>query len=52
MENLYPATDLEMVMQLCAFCLWAFAARLGWRWADFLLVKLQELFHFMFHKWV
>ena len=48
MDAFYPVDDLEMAMQLAAFFLWAFAARLGWRWADFLLAKIRELFVLLF----
>lgn len=52
MEIFYPSDDFEVLRQLTSFLCWAFAARLGWRWADFLLAKLQELLRLMFHKQV
>ena len=48
MEIFYPSDDLEVAVQLAAIFLWAFAARFGWRFADFFLSKIHELLDLLF----
>ena len=43
MDIFHPSNDFEVLNQLFAFYCWAFAARLGWRYADWLIRKLGEL---------
>ena len=50
MDIFYPSDDFEVLRQLSAFFCWAFAARLGWRYADWLVRKLGELRRVFFRK--
>lgn len=43
MEIFHPADMLEVAIQMAAFFCWAFAARMGWRYADWMLQKFGEL---------
>lgn len=43
MEIFHPSDDFEVFRQLTSFFCWAFAARLGWRYADWMLRKIAEL---------
>lgn len=37
MDILHPDNVVEVIRQMLAFFCWFFAARLGWRYADWLL---------------
>lgn len=50
MEIFYPSDGLEVFRQMTAFYCWAFAARLGWSYADWLLRKCAELWRVLRRK--
>lgn len=45
MDIFYPDNVVEVIRQMLAFFCWFFAARLGWRYADWLLSRIFSLWH-------
>lgn len=43
MEIFYPSDMLDVINVMFGFYCFAFAARLGWRYADWMLRKIAEL---------
>ncbi len=42
MDVFYPENVVTVLRRMMAFFCWSFGARLGWRYADFLLGKFRQ----------